>query len=337
MKLIKMYILIFALINLIAIQSWAGENRKLAQTGMKFLSAGTDAHAAGLSNALVARDFGAASLFYNPAGMARMDGFLDVSFSKMTFIADFNYISAALAFSPQGGAWGVFGITMLSVDYGDFYGTIRAENEQGFLDIGTFTPAASSFGLGYAKYLTNKFSVGGQIKIANLDLTGGLNNFETDQQGNSKSYKQNVMAYDFGILYRTGFKSLSFGMNVRNFSEEIHFIEENFPLPLQFETGLSMDLVDLTSFDPAVHSLLLSVDATHPRDYPEQIDFGLEYGFYKMFMLRAGYTTPTDEQGLSLGLGLNTETAGYNVGINYSYTTFGIFDDIHRFTFQFGM
>jgi len=337
MKLIKMYILIFALSGLVCGQLRAGENQKLAQAGMKFLSAGTDAHAAALSNALVARDFGAASLFYNPAGMARMDGFMDISLSEMTFIANIDYMSGAISFSPEGGRWGVFGISVMNVDYGELFGTIRAENEQGYLDIGTFSPYATAYGLGYAKYLTNKFSVGGQVKYVRQDLTGGFVNFTATQEGNIKSFSKTVVAYDFGILYRTGFKSLNFGMTVRNFSRELHFIEENFPLPLQFETGLSMDLVDLTNFDPEVHSLILSVDATHPRDYPEQLDLGIEYGFYGLFMLRAGYTTPTDEQGLSLGFGLNGEVSGYKSGINYSYTSFGVFDDIHRFTFQFGM
>ena len=32
-----------------------------------------------------------------------------------------------------------------------------------------------------------------------------------------------VMAFDFGILYKTGFKSLNFGMVVRNFSREVEY------------------------------------------------------------------------------------------------------------------
>ena len=31
--------------------------------------------------------------------------------------------------------WGVFGLSMVAVDYGDFERTIRADNEKGFLDV----------------------------------------------------------------------------------------------------------------------------------------------------------------------------------------------------------
>ena len=47
---------------------------KLAQTGMKFLSFSPDARAAALGGAITAKTGGASSLFYNPAGMARLEG-----------------------------------------------------------------------------------------------------------------------------------------------------------------------------------------------------------------------------------------------------------------------
>ena len=47
---------------------------KLAQTGMKFLSFSPDARAAALGDAITAKTGGASSLFYNPAGMARLEG-----------------------------------------------------------------------------------------------------------------------------------------------------------------------------------------------------------------------------------------------------------------------
>ena len=50
------------------------ETDKLAQTGMKFLSFSPDARAAALGGAMTAKTGGAASLFYNPAGMARLEG-----------------------------------------------------------------------------------------------------------------------------------------------------------------------------------------------------------------------------------------------------------------------
>ena len=60
---------------------------KLAQTGMKFLSFSPDARAAALGDAITAKSGGASSLFYNPAGMARVEG-MNVSFGQTQWIAE---------------------------------------------------------------------------------------------------------------------------------------------------------------------------------------------------------------------------------------------------------
>ena len=72
------------------------------------------------------------------------------------------------------------------------------------------------------------------------------------------------------------------------------------------------------------HSWLVSVDASNPRDFSEQIKVGTEYRFLGMFSLRAGYAFPTDEQGVSLGLGLKQGVGPIGFGADYSFTDFGI-------------
>jgi hypothetical protein len=79
-----------------------------------------------------------------------------------------------------------------------------------------------------------------------------------------------------------------------------------------------------------MHSLLVAVDASHPRDYPEQVSFGAEYLFMDSFSLRGGYTFPTDEQEFTLGVGFKQSISDVKFAIDYSYTPFGIFDNVHR-------
>jgi hypothetical protein len=143
--------------------------------------------------------------------------------------------------------------------------------------------------------------------------------------------------FDFGVLYNTGFESLSFGMSIRNFSEEIRYAQESFQLPLTFRIGVSMNTLDLLNMDPDKHSFLLSIDATHPRDFPEQIGIGAEYIFMKMFALRAGYEFPNDEHGFAAGVGFQKDIADFRFGLDYAYTPFGVFGDVHRFSFQFAL
>lgn len=310
---------------------------KLAQTGMKFLSVSLDARASALGGAFTAMEGNSLVMFYNPAGMGFQDETFSIAGGQLKFIADINYYYGSASWQPGDGQFGVFGLTFISVDYGDFAGTIRAENEQGFLDTGTFNPLAFAFGLGYAKSLTSQFSFGLNVKFAKQDLLGGFVGFQSDQQGISINTDTDVFVFDIGILYRTGFKSLNFAMSIRNFSEEIKYIQESFQLPLTFRIGLAMDVLDLSNINKEVHSLLVTADASHPRDFSEQVSFGAEYMFMQIFALRAGYSFPNDEHGFSAGLGLHKDFSHFELGIDYSYTPFGVFDDVHRFTIQFSL
>jgi hypothetical protein len=335
----KKYFIYLTILSLLAIVMTmpvqAQENKKLAQTGMKFLSTSLDARASGLARAVTAVYGNSSALFYNPAGMAGIDHSFDFTIGRVNFIADINYIYGTAAYVPGQGEWGVFGLSFISVDYGDLMATMRAENEQGFIDLGLYNPQAYAIGFGYSKSLTSQFSIGAQIKYVKQDLGGGFVDFNSDQSGVVIETNQDVIVFDFGVLYNTGFKSLNFGMSIRNFSEEIKYLQETFQLPLTFRIGLSMNTLDLTDLNPDEHSLLLSVDASHPRDYSEQVGFGLEYIFMKMFALRAGYEFPNDEHGFSAGVGFHKDISGVNFGLDYAYTPFGIFGDVHRFSFEF--
>lgn len=335
MKATSKILLTILLVTAFFSDSAYSENKKRAQAGIRFLSVSTEARASALSGAVTSLDGNSSSMFYNPSSMANMSNEIHVSLGQVKWIADINYVFGSVAYKPMDGLLGTFGFTFTSVDYGDLQSTILASNEQGFLDVGTFNPTAYTVGFGYAKSLTNKFYIGANVKYVKQNLVGGIVDFGSDEAANAQNYNIDVWAFDFGILYKTGLKSLNFGMNIKNFSPEVTYIKESFQLPLLFEMGVSFNAIDLIDVDPNKHSLLISVDALHPRDYDEQLDIGLEYVFQNMVALRVGYTTPTDEQGVSFGGGLQKSLAGVGLGIDYAYTAFGVFSDVHRFSFQF--
>lgn len=336
-KYLMVFIVIICIFAVMVSTGFSQEQQKIAQTGMKFLSVSLDARASALSGAVTSLEGTSTSLFYNPAGMANLNNLTHVAFGQVGWIADINYLYGSVAMSIGGGQYGVVGLSFLTVDYGDFKGTIRADNDRGYIDTGIFSPTAMALGIGYAKSLSQKFSVGGQIRLVFQDLQGGITSFDEEGAGISESFNMDVWAFDFGIIYKTGFKSLNFGMNLRNFSREVRYIREQFQLPLTFEIGFSMNMIDFSQIDPEIHSINLSLDAVHPRDYPEQLNLGLEYKFYNAYMLRVGYTLPTDEEGISLGAGVLQNFGDFGLAIDYAYTSFGIFNDVHRFTFQFSL
>ena len=315
--------------------------QKLAQTGMKFLSVSLDARASALGEAFTSLQSDATAMFYNPAGMARISNYASVTLGSTNYIADIKYIYGGIAFAPFDGDYGVVGINFESVDYGDLQATIRYNNDQGFLDAGTFSPTAFAVGIGYAKAISEKFSVGGNVKYVRQSLgTAIIGDVLVDGNGNASGRtakaETNVMAFDFGVIYKTGFKSLDFGMSVRNFSREVRYIKDGFQLPLMFKIGVSFDAVDLLNgVDKNMHSLLLSFDASHPRDYPEQVAIGAEYTFMKLISLRVGYQTPNDEKGISAGFGLGHSFSGFDFGVDYAYTSFGVFDKVQQLSIRF--
>ena len=312
------------------------EVEKRAQTGMKFLSTSMDARATALGGAVTADETysSSAALLYNPATMARMDKQFHVGFSNVQFIDDIQYNGFTAAYQPQGTNIGTFGFSVVSVNYGDILNTIRADTESGYEDRGTFSPSAIAVGVGYARSFTDRFSVGAHVKFVEQDLG---TQFLTSES--TRDFSESTVAVDFGILYNTGFRSLVLGMSARNFSSEVTYVQNSFELPLTFNIGLSMDMIDFTSLDPNMHSFKFRVDASRPRDFQEHVKVGGEYTFMNIFSLRAGMAeafVQDEERGMSLGAGVNLDVSGVNLTADYSFTEFGVFDSVNRFSIALG-
>jgi hypothetical protein len=326
----------------------AEENQKLAQTSFKFLSVVSDARAASMGEAMTSLQFGSSALFFNPAGMANMTKFIDMTASSNQWIADMTHNTFSVAINPAKGEYGVLGFSMQYVDYGDFIGTVVDTdplNLKGYSDVGIFKLDAFALGVGYAKQLTDRFCVGGQIRWAHQDLGESVipntlrhTPIYADSTNEIIGYadsavtvtnKLNPLVFDFGTQFKTGIKSLTFGMSVRNFSKEIQYVYEQFQLPLVFTLGISMDLMDLLEDVPLNQSLYMSVDASHYRDHPEQLKIGLDYSVMNMLSLRGGYMTNTEEaSGFSFGVGVSQ----FGFAFDYSYTPYGVFDKVQRMT-----
>jgi len=345
-KLLLVVLVLLGLLGAVAVAQKTVETKKLAQTGMKFLQVGSSGRQTAMADAFTAAEGYSASMFYNPAGMARLNATADLSFGQTKWIADIKHLCGSMAYNL--GDLGVFGFSAQYVDYGDIEQTILVDktiSSQGFIDLGTFKPWAAALGVGYARALSDKFSVGGSVKWVKQDLGDSYVQVATivkdvnqadSVTGTTQKNAQSVLAFDFGVMYKTGFKSLVFGMAVRNFSKEVTYQKESFQLPLTFKMGLSMNILDIAEIDPASQSLLLVVDAEHPRDYPEQIRVGAEYLFAQMVALRIGYVSPSDEHNLSYGLGLQQAWFGTQLAVDYSYTPFGVFDAVQRISLRFG-
>ncbi|MDZ7373403.1 MAG: PorV/PorQ family protein [candidate division KSB1 bacterium] len=293
---------------------------KVATTSFQFLKVTTDARATAMGEACVAAPRGAACLFWNPGALTTING-TDLNLSYVDWLLDTRQASLALAHSL--GNWGTVGLQAMMVDVGEIEVT-RVE-ALGFVgDVynpgltgETMKPSAVVLGVSYARALTDKFSFGLTAKLVHEDL-----------ELESKS----ALAFDAGLVFDTGYRSLRLGAAIRHFGREIKYVDKSYPMPQTFTLGIAGQLLGPAHyllFPSEDHELTLAYDLSHPRDYDQQHHLGVEYAFRRSIFLRAGYKFNYDEEGLALGFGLKAS----RLHVDYSYAPFSEFlGSVHRFT-----
>ena len=308
---------------------------KTAQSTMNFLLVGTSSKACAMGEAFVTTGTGSQSIFYNPAGLALVDHTFDINLNYTQWIADINYLSGAVGWDLA--EFGVLGAHLLTVDYGDINGTsLISPAEQnlyplGYKDNGLVSNvAAYVVGLTYSKLITQEFSLGLTIKYAGQNL--GQNNFGSSTTENDAS----IFAFDAGVRYQTGFKGFAFGMFLRNFSTNLKREEIEEQLPLLFSFGASINLLEIIQEKYSEdNSIIFEADFLHQNNYTERVNMGLEYKFLKMFSLLAGYQTNRDLASWSAGAGFSSSVSDYDIALNYSYSSFEIFNSVNRISLNF--
>lgn len=331
---IFLIILFLIIIGVTPLSSQTNLN-KTAQSTMNFLLVGTSSKASAMGEAFVSTGTGSESVFYNPAGLAIVDKTFDINLNYTEWIADINYISGAVGWSLSD--FGVIGLQLLTVDYGDIIGTsLISPSEsnlypQGYKDNGIISNVgAYVIGLTYSKLITQEFSLGLTMKYAGQNL--GQNTFNNATVDNDAS----IFAFDAGVRYQTSFNGFAFGMYLRNFSTNLEREEIEEQLPLVFSFGASIDFLEMIAEEKSdENSLMFEIDFLHQNNYSERINMGLEYQFLKMFFVRCGYQTNRDLASWSGGLGFRTELSDYEIGLNYSYSSFEIFNSVNRLSLNF--
>jgi hypothetical protein len=322
MKKLIGFLLILTLILITPVQSFA--LKKLGQTGLKFLDVGVGARPAAMGEAYTVISDDANAVFHNPAGIAQMEAKkFDITLSRAQWFADISYNAVGIVIN--GGIWGNFGLSLIPApDYGEIFGTVVADNEQGYEETELLDVSAFAVGLAYGRKFTDKFMIGAHVKYAYQHLGSNPMLDPETLEMYTQVNELSAIAYDFGTIFYPGFKSFRFGMSVRNFSGAVKYEEYGFQLPLTFKIGIGMDVLDLFGEHPG-KSFIVAIDAVHPRDYTERIQIGEELSI-GILKLRSGYKFNYDEEGLSAGLGINTS----RIKLDYAYSDFGVFDLVNR-------
>ncbi len=304
---------------------------RVGQTGWQFLHLPTSARSAALADiktGLINNDVTA--IFNNPANMVDVEN-MDMTVSQINYVADISYLTAAIA--KNFGVWGHFGIYIANLDIGDMVRTQNVYNPQLEVtersgDLGTFTAGDIMIGLSYARNITDRLAIGGNFSYIEEKLDDvKVKNWNTD----------------FGLYYRTGFRSLRLAMVARNFGPDTEYtgftdlygLPQSVRMPIDFRLGVGYDFIEAS--DDSQQRLTALFEGVHPNDGPERIHAALEYSLMEIFTIRGGYKFNYDEQGFTLGGGINYNMGNINGRIDYAYLDYGRLTSVHLFTVGFGL
>ena len=307
------------------------EFERIGQSGWQFLHLPTVARNAALADVksgITNNDVSA--IFCNPANLVDVNN-IDAVFTKINYVADISYMTAAVA--KNFGVWGVLGLSFANLDIGDM---VRTENvyipdldiTERSGDIETFSAGDLLIGLSYARFVTDRLSIGTNVSYIREKL----------DQTEVKNW--NV---DFGVSYKTGFRSLRLSILARNFGPdteftgftEIYGIPQSVRMPVDFRLGIGYDIIERA--EGGAHKLVAHIEGVHPNDSAEKLHMALEYSFIDIFSLRGGYRFNYSEQGLTVGGGINFNMGGMNGRIDYAYLDYGRLASVHLFTIGFGL
>ncbi len=248
--------------------------QKVGSTSMQFLKVLPSARAAGLGEAYSVWATGAEAIFWNPGGLAAIDN-MELSSTYIDWLFDSQQGALSYALSIPG--FGAVGVQVQYVDFGEFEETsierpyINDPDNPG-LTGRTFRPFSFVVGLSYARYLTDRFSVGLGMKYAHESLYNGnkVTAMVRENQYEEVETWADGLLFDFGIRYNTGYRSVHLAAAVQNFGADVHYARESNPVPLMFRFGVGADLIGLNGLIATGREndrLGAAVDLFHPNDY----------------------------------------------------------------------
>ncbi|MBM4162051.1 MAG: PorV/PorQ family protein [Ignavibacteria bacterium] len=286
---------------------------KKAQVGFRFLENPVSAEVVGRGMVGVATTLSSSGIFWNPGLISWIPGDADLSIHHTQGIADINYNAAAA--TVRLGNIGVAGLSLIAMDYGTFYGTRRAPNEQGYIETGTFSPTAYAVGIAFSQKVSDRFSYGVHLKHARQDLgdawvaPAGSDLTDPNLSISARRYAQYGLALDVGGYHDFLFNGIRFGACLRNISREIRYENEAFPMPFAVCFGATVEPLRFFTEQPD-DVFTLSFESRRHCDFNEKLKLGAEYYYLKTFIARVSYATNYDERGLMAGVGFRYKVAG---------------------------
>ncbi|MCX7995110.1 MAG: PorV/PorQ family protein [candidate division WOR-3 bacterium] len=263
-----------------------------------FLRIPVDARIIGMGEAGVALVDNATALYYNAAGLSRIEK-INLLFMHNEWLLGMNHEYFACGFNIQN--IGTFGLAFNYVGSGSIQGiTIRGDTIPGYYFSATDWSVSSGYGM----------------RLKNIQV-GFAFKFLSEK---NESLSTGGFGIDIGMVHEPPVKGLGLGLSLSNLGTSIKLDRESFPLPMIMRAGWKYTIKEFNF----VNDLIVSNG--------DNLGFGLgfEYWFRQILALRTGYRSGPDYDGLSglrAGLGILIN----RLGIDYGVAPYGRLGITHRF------
>ena len=340
-KIYSLCFSLFLLLGFISISFASGGNRT-GTGGAAQLNIPVGARTIAMGGANIASAYGIEALYWNPAGVAKMNKSVAVTFSHMSHIADIGVEYGAVAASIEG--FGVLSFNVKALTMDDILITTTQDPDG---TGATFSPQMLVAGVSFSKLLTDNIAVG--VTANYISETLG----QVDATG---------LAFNVGVSYDNlaNINGLSFAVAIKNLGAEMQYdgagllqqadVDDYnrppqlykadsapFEIPSQFEIGFAYS----RSFDD-MNALQLSTSFQNNNFSGDEYKVGAEYVFNDLFFVRGGYAFAPDVEdedyiyGLTAGVGLLYEVEGIDMMVDYAFRDVEYFDANHIFQVSFG-
>lgn len=291
----KITIFIIILMSINPILCYAGES---GSAGVAFLKIPVGARSVSMGEAHGAIEGDIESIYYNPAGIARMPGL------EATFMHDARWLGMRYEYIAFATPIGLEKGIGMSISY------FSAGKLEGMDVNGTPTEDFSAydlnFSLSYAMEIKNGLCVGLSLKAIAEKI---------EKEGGSS------LAFDLGGMYKTTIRGLTIGMSLQNIGKGIELVRKSYPLPLNLKLA--------SSYKFPGRPMRFCVDLNIPNDDMANLCLGSEYRISRNFAVRSGYKAGSDLgviSGLRIGCGFEWD----RFSLDYGYSPYGVLGNSHK-------
>jgi hypothetical protein len=304
--------LVAALVTCVAVGPADAGFKRLGSSGFTFLKIAQGARAAAMGDAYASVADDASSVFWNPAGLVYVEQ-REFTSTYTKWLVNSALYSGAFAITTD---MGTFALSFVQ------FAPETMEETTPFAPSGTgrkLDAGDMAIGLGYAKRLTDRFSMGLHLQYVQetLDTVTG-----------------STLNFSMGTLFFTGFRSSRIAMTLRNFGKNEQLLDDKFLMPMVFSVTAAMEVYGEKQ-DP--NRLTVSFENVFAIDYDNRGHLGAELWMQDTLALRAGYKFNYDTDAFSAGAGVKYPYMGKTVKVDFSYSDMGsLLDPALRFSVGLG-